>query len=91
MPALRNAIPSVKLTVWLPEDLHAKCAVSLFSTVENRIPKSAWKEFFSRLLRDYFTSRTLDLAPYIINAEPGIFIIRGSVDTIEMLKERLSK
>jgi len=90
MPALRNAIPSIKLTVWLPEDLHSKCAVTLYSEAEGRIPKSAWKSFFSKILRDHFSLSTLDLAPYV-GCPPGVFILRGTEASLDILKKALTK
>jgi len=88
MPARRNAIPTEMLSVWLPQDIHARAALHLYSDVEGRIPKGAWQGLISRLLRDFFEGATLDLAPYAGTA-PGTVVLRGTRSSIEMLRNLL--
>lgn len=90
MPAPRNAIPTIKLTTGLPEDLLDRMTLHLFSEIEGRVPKGAFKEFLSSRIREFFFNRTLDLAPYT-NGEPGAFTISGSPDAIARLEKLLQK
>jgi len=91
MPARLNAIPSVKLTTWLPGDLHGKMTLFLFSELEGRVPKSAYKDFLSARIREYFDHKRLDLAPYLPGLDSNTVIISGSEQSIELLKRLLSK
>ncbi len=88
---MTNVIPTVYTGVRLPEDLRAKMDLHLFSEAEQRVPKGAHQRFISQLLREFFDSKSLDLAPYT-GTLPETFKIRGSprsVDTlISLLEER---
>lgn len=57
MPARRNIIRSVAIEVSLPEDLVAKLQLHLFSQVEGRIPKGAYREFFTDRINEFFAKR----------------------------------
>ena len=90
MPTPRNAIPTIRLTTGLPEDIMDRLNLYLFSDIEGRIPKSAYMDFFSARVREFFDHEKLDLAPYT-NGEPGAFIVSGPRETIEQLKQLLQK
>jgi hypothetical protein len=88
MPARQNIIKSIALNTFLPEDLHTRASLVLFSETENRIPKGAWTAFISERVREYFSNERLDLAPYL-GTSPGAFIVSGSPESIAKLKESL--
>ena len=48
-------IPTVRVSVRLPSDIAAKLALHLYSDLEGRVPHSAYQQFFSSLLTDYFS------------------------------------
>lgn len=41
----------VRLEISLPESIHSKLAIILFSSAEARIPQGAWSSFFETLAR----------------------------------------
>jgi hypothetical protein len=49
-----NIIPTIKLGVWIPEDLRTKMDLYLLSSVEGRVPKGAYQRFICELLREFF-------------------------------------
>lgn len=49
-----DIIRPVSLHTSIPEDLWTKMTLHLFSEVEGRVPKSAYREFISSLIREYF-------------------------------------
>ena len=51
----KKTVRTVPKNICLPEDLVAKMELELYSEVEGKIPFGAQQEFFTRLLRDYFT------------------------------------
>ncbi len=51
----KKTIRTIFKNIGLPEDLVAKLELHLYSEVEGRIPLGAQQEFFTKLLRDYFT------------------------------------
>ena len=73
----------------LPTTLRARLDVHLFSELEKRVPKGAYQGFFIERTREFFEHRQLDLAPFIVNAEPGAFVIQGSPAALEALVRRL--
>lgn len=40
-----NILRPVKLTINLPEDIHARLTLHLFSEVEGKVPKGAYSKF----------------------------------------------
>lgn len=52
-----NLIRSVKLTVMIPEDLHAKLALYLYSESELRVPVGAYQRFFVERITEFFNHR----------------------------------
>jgi len=89
MAAPKKIIPSRSLHLHLPEDLQAQVDLRLFSEAENRIPKGAYQKFFSDLLREHFTARPLDLAPFIPSLQPGTHIVQAPSHVILRLLDLL--
>lgn len=51
----KKTIRTIFKNIALPEDLAAKVELHLYSELEGKIPFGAQQEFFSQLLRDYFS------------------------------------
>lgn len=84
-PAL---IPSQQLNVALPLPLYTQLTGHLYSALEGRVPHGAYSRFMIEVLREYFASRQLDLAPFAAT-DPGAFLVRGSPETLEILERTL--
>jgi hypothetical protein len=86
----KNLIPTVYLNLGLPEDLHARLTILLFSETENRVPLGGYQEFFVTLLREYFSHQQVDLAPW--TGQPGgLFTLRGTPEAVELLQRTLNE
>lgn len=83
-----NLIPSQQLNVALPQPLYVQLCAHLYSDLEQRVPHGAFSRFLTERLREYFTQEHLDLAQYV-NCDIGTFVINGSPEAINALKERL--
>jgi gamma-glutamylcysteine synthetase len=57
MPRPKKTIRSVHKNISLPEDLVARLELELYSEAEERIPQGAQQEFFTMLLRNYFSNK----------------------------------
>lgn len=88
MPKPKNLIPSVNLTVALPQDIEARLRLHLYSELEGRVPQGKHQEFFVERIREFFASRTLDLAAFTAT-DPGVHIVRGAPATILVLEATL--
>ena len=77
-----------QLCVSLPETERARLDLHLWSEVEGRVPKGAYQSFLVARLREFFSWRSLDLAPFL-GSLPGERIIRGSPETIAALEAAL--
>lgn len=53
----KKVLRTVYTNIGLPEDLVAKVKLELYSEVEGKIPFGAQQEFFSNLLRNYFSAK----------------------------------
>ena len=84
-----NITPTVEFSITVPEDLHAKMILELFSAAEGKVPYGASRAFFTQLLRHHFEGEELDLAPYA-GVEPGAFTVRGSPTAISILKKTIN-
>jgi len=89
MPYPKNVIPTVYLRVGLPEDLHTKMTLFLYSELEQRVPKGSYQNFLSDLIRGFFGMRRLDLAPFA-GVDAGSYIVTGSEASIALLKRTLN-
>lgn len=54
MPGRPSLIRTVPLTITLPEDIHGKLSLYLYSESEQRIPKGAYQRLFVQLLNEFF-------------------------------------
>ena len=88
MSRRKNIIPSVKLTVMLPEDTLGKLQLHLFSEMEGRVPLGAYQAFLSERIEEFFRQRSLDLAPFA-GCDPGLFLVWGSPTTLTVLERAL--
>lgn len=59
----RLAIPTEKIHISLPEDLRRRVELELWSELEGRVPKGAYKRFFTTILRDYYARRDSGASP----------------------------
>lgn len=79
---------TIATNLHLPETLRTRLDLELFSEVEGRVPHGAYQRFFSERLVEYFSSKRLDLAPYL-GTEPGSAVIRGTPEVLDHLKLHL--
>jgi len=84
-----NVIPSIKLTLRLPQPEWTAVSTHVYSDLEQRIPPGSYQEFFVARIREFFTSKTLDLAPFA-GTPPGAFTVRGSREAIEAFTKALN-
>lgn len=84
-----NIIPSIKMSLWVPEDLRARLDLILFSDLEGRVPFGAYTVFYAEMLRARLDSIELDLSPFV-GSQPGALVVRGSPNAVDKLKELLS-
>lgn len=83
-----SPIPSIKLTTMIPQDIHTRMSLHLFSDLEGRIPPGAWQSFICSRIREYFEDQRLDLGA-LVGALPGEFSVHGSPAAIELLRKTL--
>lgn len=57
MPRPKQTTPSAFRNIAIPQPLADKLDLELFSELEGRIPTSAYKNFFSNLIIQYFEQR----------------------------------
>lgn len=85
-----NPVPSEQLNVALPLDVHTRLSAHLYSELEGRVPHGAYSRFLVELIRERFAAEFLDLAPYLPDAPPGVFVVSGTPESIKLLKEKLA-
>lgn len=78
-PAIDRPVP---LHTSLRTSVRAILEVNLFSSVEGRVPKGAYQEFFEARIQEHFSWGTLDLTPF--GYPPGSFV-RGPKEVLEQL------
>lgn len=88
MPHPANAIRSIKLTTMIPEDIHSRLSLFLYSELEGRIPQGSFQSFICARTREFFSDRHLDLSPYV-GSDPGALQIHGSPAAISALIAKL--
>jgi len=64
MPRRPSVIRPTSLHISLPEDVRVKLDLLLYSPIEQRIPRSAYQEFFAERIREFLGWRRLTLEPY---------------------------
>ena len=89
MPRPRNAQPNRVLNVALPGEVGARLDLHLYSEAEQRIPHGAHKNFLAERIMEYFNWHNLDLALFFPDLPAGS-MVRGSKETIEILRRKLS-
>lgn len=88
MPRPANTIPSVKLSLMLPENLREALDNVLWSELEGKVPRGRYQEFFVARVNEFLRWHGLDLAPFVGSA-PGTFIVRGEQEVIRTLEDKL--
>lgn len=78
--------PMTQLELAIPQTWRARLDLHLYSELEGRIPKGAYKMFFLARLAEYFTNRRLDLSRYGIAGQ-----ISGTPETIAALEAILKE
>ncbi len=84
-----SLVPLIDFKCQMPEDLHTRLTLHLFSDLEQRVPYGAWTRFFTGLVREFFSSREIDLAPWA-GTEPGAILVRGTPESLAILKKVLT-
>ncbi len=80
--------PTIPLELSLPESLHTKVTVLLWSTVENRVPLGGYSNFFIERIREFFSWRRLPLEPYGL---PEGYFIAGPKEMIDRVEAALTQ
>ena len=83
-----SLVPMRTLNTSIEESLLTKVDLILFSEFEGRVPKGAYQRLISRLFREMFDHREMDLSPYL-SEPPGEYVIKGSPATLERLRQQL--
>jgi hypothetical protein len=84
----RNISPTVDTHIFLPEELHGKVSLLLWSDVEGRVPYGKVTEFMVARIREFFAREKLDLGPYL--GQPAdVFVVHGEPDVLKMLETKL--
>lgn len=78
-----------KLHISLAAEVFDQLQLTLFSTVEGRIPHAAQGDLIEALLRRHFADKALDLAPWS-GRDPGLHIVRGDRAALEVLQRCLT-
>jgi len=86
----KKVIPTAPLTVRIPEPLLNRLTLFLWSESEERVPHGEHQRFFVSLLNKFFSSRELDLAPYL-GTPPGAYIVSGTPAVVEALERLLQQ
>lgn len=79
-----------RLELSLPEDIRGWLDLKLFSPIEQRVPKGAYRALIIELIEERQKEEILDLAIGGI-CPPGAYLVRGTRAAIEQLKALLSK
>lgn len=54
MPRRPNIDPPVKLTLHLPQSVHTRLSLYLYSELEGRVPYGAFNKFFTERTNEFF-------------------------------------
>jgi hypothetical protein len=74
------------LHITLEPRLRTQLDLFLWSDLEQRVPQGAHQGWVSDRIKEFFSWRTLDLAPY--GFPPGFFV-RGPEEMLNQLKQRM--
>ena len=83
-------IPNRHWHTTVPKDLADRVDLLLFSDSEGRVPQGSLQSFLTRLVREFFSTRQLDLAPFL-SSLPGEHVISGSDRTLSKLINHLKE
>jgi hypothetical protein len=83
MPRRPDPIPKIQLKISLPVPLRAQLDLALISQFEGRVPLGDYSRYFTRLLEQDLSFRTLDLST--LGCPPGTFV-RGPQHCIDKLR-----
>lgn len=86
MPRKPNIDRPVPLEISLPESIHTRLMLHLFSELEGRVPKGSYSNFFIERIQEFFGWKRLDLTPL---GFPQGFFIAGPKEMIEKVEESL--
>ncbi len=86
----RRVVRPTHLHLSLPEDVRTRLDLFLWSDLEQRIPQGAYQTFFLSRIREFFSHRTLDLAPFL-GTPPGTFIVKGDEEVLRKLTNLLER
>jgi hypothetical protein len=91
MPRSPNILRPVRLEIQIPEDLHARLELFLFSELEGVVPYGAYSKFLLARIREFFNQEELDLGEFSGILPRHNYLIRSSKQNIEQLKLLLGK
>lgn len=83
-----SVVPAKLLNVAIPGELFAQVEITLYSEVESRVPHGAYSKFFSARIREFFSWKTLDLAPFLGTPE-ATFVVSGEPEVLRALRAKL--
>lgn len=86
MPRKPEVDRPTRLELKLPESQRSRLDLFLFSELENRVPKNAYRDFFTERVREFFDFARLDLTPF---GYPEGYFVTGPKDMIAELQRRL--
>jgi hypothetical protein len=84
MPRPRAVVPNRHIHTTLPAELATRLELYLWSESEQRVPWNAIQTFFVQRISEFFSTRTLDLSPYL-GSLPGELVVSGNDATISRL------
>ena len=61
MPKAPAIIPNGRFNLLIDPELHTRVTLHLWSEVEGKVPRGAFKDFFEARIREYFTQVPLTL------------------------------
>lgn len=90
MPRKAALVPNRHIHTTLPPNLADRLELYLFSDSEGRVPKAALQQFLIERISEFFTNRTVDLAPYL-RTNPGEVIVSANEHSMFKLINHLKE
>lgn len=84
MPKRAAIVPNRVIHTTFPPELMTKLELLLWSEAEGRIPKGDLQSFLVARIQEYFSNRSLDLAPYL-GSLPGEHMVQANDHTLSRL------
>lgn len=75
----------IRLSTFLPEDVRSQLDIYLFSPIEGVVPRGAYTQFLTQLIREFFANRRIEIS----DLTGRKYIVSGSPEAIEVIEERL--